>query len=497
LNVTAQVDSSSHLFAKDFVYKGAFRVYNGSAQWGNAAGFALTYYPKGDPNGSDDGYPGSLICATSEWPEFGGTFGEISIPGPVISSSQNISDLPRPAMLHGFVDITGGMKNCGDCRIGDVLYMPAQGNQTTDKLHWSLYVEYMPDFSDKTQGMSDMNLDNPNPGGLWKLGENFNGGSMGAYLMEIPKAWAGVNTPGQYIATGRYRGPKGGSNGPTLYAYGPWNDGNPPASGSTISGTRLLHYDVPAPVVADTGWPWESGLNRVYSGVWPTAGNKSAMMLFGWRGLGNLCYGCKTDPCFSGKGYSSDPYTAEVYFFSPDHMAQVAKGERPSNLKPYQLWQPNEYFWRSNGTCAGIIGGAAYDREHGLMYLTETAVDRVGYETYPIVHVFSLAHLFSTTESDVKSPGRDGSEHTLHVFKNEPNPFYTNTTIRFRIARKERVKIQVYDAGGALVASLTDRSFDSGTHTMDWNAVGIKSGLFFIRLSTGNKSVTRKVIHIN
>ncbi len=43
----------------DLEYKGAFRLPNGP-EW-EYNGYALTYYPKGDPYGNVDGYTGSLL----------------------------------------------------------------------------------------------------------------------------------------------------------------------------------------------------------------------------------------------------------------------------------------------------------------------------------------------------------------------------------------------------------------------------------------------------
>jgi hypothetical protein len=47
---------------EDLTYLGAFRLPDGPPEigwyWG---GTAMTYYPEGDPNGPDDGFPGSIF----------------------------------------------------------------------------------------------------------------------------------------------------------------------------------------------------------------------------------------------------------------------------------------------------------------------------------------------------------------------------------------------------------------------------------------------------
>ena len=72
-------------------YQGAFRLPEGSngTDW-SYSGNALTYYPKGDPKGAKDGYPGSLFGTGNDTHLF---VSEISIPIPKISKDKNVNEL--------------------------------------------------------------------------------------------------------------------------------------------------------------------------------------------------------------------------------------------------------------------------------------------------------------------------------------------------------------------------------------------------------------------
>ena len=85
-----QHHSSELILPEDLVYRGAFRLPDGSggSNW-DYSGTALTWYPQGDPNGSADGFPGSLFGSGHDHHLM---VSEIGIPQPVMISD-NVDDL--------------------------------------------------------------------------------------------------------------------------------------------------------------------------------------------------------------------------------------------------------------------------------------------------------------------------------------------------------------------------------------------------------------------
>ena len=120
----------------DLVYLGAFRIPLGD-------GRAMTYYPKGDPNGEKDGFPGSLYVVADTC---NGLVSEISIPAPIKSSLDNVMDLPVAVKLQNETDITDGQieKGClTNPDMGVMQYLPKQDQQGQDKLYWVTYIYYI------------------------------------------------------------------------------------------------------------------------------------------------------------------------------------------------------------------------------------------------------------------------------------------------------------------------------------------------------------------
>ena len=82
-----------------------------------------------------------------------------------------------------------------------------------------------------------------------------------------------------------------------------------------------------------------------------------------------------------------------------------------------------------------------------------------------------------------------GDEHTNYQLPhhpylnpNYPNPFNPSTNISFYMNRPGHVKIEVYDITGRKVATLTDSHTGEGYHVLQWNATGLASGVYFIRM---------------
>jgi len=81
-----------------------------------------------------------------------------------------------------------------------------------------------------------------------------------------------------------------------------------------------------------------------------------------------------------------------------------------------------------------------------------------------------------------------------------PNPFNPSTRIEFSIPQAARVRLDVYDVHGRLVATLVDRQSAPGMQSVVWNGrdrngAGVASGVYFYRLTLpGQRSLTRKLV---
>ncbi len=111
----------------------------------------------------------------------------------------------------------------------------------------------------------------------------------------------------------------------------------------------------------------------------------------------------------------------------------------------------------------------ALDKYRGILTFTNGLYSSVADE--------APAHLFS-----------------LQLLPNYPNPFNASTTIVFSLPYPARVRLQVYNVRGQLVADLTNRNFTAGLHSLTWQAEGLPSGLYFCTISAGAWKESRKLM---
>jgi DNA-binding beta-propeller fold protein YncE len=73
------------------------------------------------------------------------------------------------------------------------------------------------------------------------------------------------------------------------------------------------------------------------------------------------------------------------------------------------------------------------------------------------------------------------------------SPVRHTNVIEYAVPERSRVSLSVYDITGRRVATLIDDWVAEGRHQLDWNATGLASGVYFVRMNVGEQSVTRRV----
>ena len=74
-----------------------------------------------------------------------------------------------------------------------------------------------------------------------------------------------------------------------------------------------------------------------------------------------------------------------------------------------------------------------------------------------------------------------------------PNPFARTTTLSYFIPSTQRVRLAIYDVTGREVARLVDATESAGSRAVSFNAATVPTGVYFCRLSAGNREVSEKL----
>ena len=86
------------------------------------------------------------------------------------------------------------------------------------------------------------------------------------------------------------------------------------------------------------------------------------------------------------------------------------------------------------------------------------------------------------------------SPKKVSLNQNHPNPFNPTTQISFEIPRSTHVQLLVFDALGREVARLINTSLEAGSHTVDFDAANLPSGMYFYTLRSGDLSRTNRML---
>ena len=89
--------------------------------------------------------------------------------------------------------------------------------------------------------------------------------------------------------------------------------------------------------------------------------------------------------------------------------------------------------------------------------------------------------------------------NTAKLSGNYPNPFNPTTTISFSLPNEQNIELTIYNIKGQKVKTLYSGFAEVGEHTVIWkgkdnNDKQVSSGIYFYKLKTNSKEVTRKML---
>jgi hypothetical protein len=524
------------LHSRDLDYLGAFLLPDGD-EFAYCQGIKA-YNPDGDPHGPADGFPGSLFGTGHVW--YSEAY-EVTIPAPV--DSRNVNDLPEADVLQAPVELVTQIELSVDDELKGMEYLPAQGLQTTPKLYVCFGRHYQYNRRE-THGWTEIDLRHPNAKGPWFVGPESMVSDLNTneYIFTIPKSWADQYCPGKRLACGRHRDGQEAS-GPSIIAFGPWNDGNPPPPGTELGATPLLLYE-PWSCVCETCEGNQDGdcldghceEDNWFGGAWLEDGIRSAVAIIGVKSYGDCWYGypdgtrcpptCECDDCGGHRGYQADYFRTVILLYDPNDLAAVAQGWLDSDQpQPYEIFDITPYMLQYPAPENKIKAtGVAYDEERGLLFVTEEYGHIADYR--PVIHVWQVQGAQGSSgddtnpgEGDPSNPGDpgDGSgdgegeeeaqtqgdvQSTTGPVSVFPNPSRGRTTIaldenlltrnvtsQLRGVESVSSNAAIYDIRGRRVQDLGPVH----ANTVVWDASRLDAGIYFVGVKIGSEFYTRKI----
>ena len=115
-----------------------------------------------------------------------------------------------------------------------------------------------------------------------------------------------------------------------------------------------------------------------------------------------------------------------------------------------------------------------------------------------VIAVANILLIFADTGTTVEGAGKvvvgGGRPERYALHPNIPNPFNPSTLIRFDLPIASDVQLTIYNALGQEVERLVERAFAPGSHVVEWNAAGHRSGIYFYELKADPYRARHKML---
>jgi aminopeptidase N len=80
------------------------------------------------------------------------------------------------------------------------------------------------------------------------------------------------------------------------------------------------------------------------------------------------------------------------------------------------------------------------------------------------------------------------------VVGNYPNPFNSSTIIRLTLPEAGHIRVDIFNMLGQKIETLYDGNMSAGEKEIVWNGSRAASGIYFYRVTSGNRTATRKML---
>ncbi|MCF7805915.1 MAG: T9SS type A sorting domain-containing protein [Candidatus Marinimicrobia bacterium] len=142
-----------------------------------------------------------------------------------------------------------------------------------------------------------------------------------------------------------------------------------------------------------------------------------------------------------------------------------------------------------------------YTLMHDPVYRLGIAWQNVAYNQPPHVSYYmpdssSQPNIIYPDEYVGITPEQGGTGSVIKDFnlRNYPNPFNPKTTISFTLQKSQTVNLAVYTLQGKMVKTLAEGQKSAGSYRVTFDGSNLASGIYFYRLQTRDKIVTKKMM---
>ena len=233
------------------------------------------------------------------------------------------------------------------------------------------------------------------------------------------------------------------------------------------------------------------------------------VIIFGWVTdradgasiLGEMVYGTAYD------GETGEPLKPNTLICYHDNV--VFGFDRPESVCCMEVDSSHNFFFAANDTIDGALPDIYFEIAAEGYYpfldtLTNYAIslpmpcgDDTCYVIMRFLDSIVLQPVSQSASNDVMLLLPDAEP----LLTNYPNPFNSETTVSFRLARGAEVRLEVYDLLGRRIKALRVGAYPAGEQKATWNGEDnrghdVASGIYYCVLRVGEQVTTRKLLYL-
>ncbi|MBN1481730.1 T9SS C-terminal target domain-containing protein [candidate division KSB1 bacterium] len=150
-----------------------------------------------------------------------------------------------------------------------------------------------------------------------------------------------------------------------------------------------------------------------------------------------------------------------------------------------QLFKENSHdYWVE--TFGNVV---RYIKERDNASIMENNIQYVQFDAIP-----DNGEIILSREKTTNVQNKNKQVFNFSLAQNFPNPFNSQTTIRFSIPSSEFVSIQLFDVNGKLVRTLMNQNLQAGNHSIVLDAEGLASGTYHYIMQAGSFKQTKRLL---
>jgi len=197
-----------------------------------------------------------------------------------------------------------------------------------------------------------------------------------------------------------------------------------------------------------------------------------------------------------------EPVYSQTGFYSEDGSTYYTTSSNPANDEPIETLTYNVYLF--DKTISEGINELAYT-DHNLVdnqYLCYEVHSKEVVENYENIINVNVRNQVCLITPSVEDPSSEDPlsnkdillPSTFQLSNAYPNPFNPIASINYSLPQNAVVKLNVYDIQGRFIQTVINDFKVSGYYTAKWNASSYSSGVYLIRMDSGDFTQTQKVV---